>query len=77
MNITITITSLIFLLFFAATLVIYYALPLRFRWIGLFVFSLVFLHLSAKDYTIIYSIVSVLVTTFYTRGITKGGGKRQ
>ncbi len=57
------ITSLPFLLFFAATLGIYYILPKRYQWVGLFVFSIAFFHFSAADYTILYAVAAVLVTT--------------
>lgn len=58
-----SITSLSFLLFFAATLGVYYIFPLRFRWLALLVFSLVFFHFSAADYTIFYAMGTVIVTT--------------
>lgn len=69
-----SITSLPFLLFFAATIGVYYILPKRFQWIGLLIFSVAFFHFSAVDYTIIYAVVTVLVTTLCTRGIAKAKG---
>ncbi len=69
MGITMTITSFYFLLFFAISLGIYYLLPLRCRWVALLVFSVVFFHFSAVDYTLFYAVVCVLVTTVGARGI--------
>ncbi len=75
-----TITSLPFLLFFILSLGVYYIIPKRFQWIALFVFSLAFFHFSAADYTIIYAVAAVLVTTLCTHGITMaketGNGKK-
>ncbi len=66
-----SITSLPFLLFFAATLGLYYIIPLRFRWFALFVFSLVFFHFSAADYTIFYAVGAVLAAALCAGRIAK------
>lgn len=75
-----SITSLPFLIFFALSLGVYYVIPKRFQWIALFVFSLVFFHFSATDYTIVYAVAAVLVTTLCALGIIKakeaGNGKK-
>lgn len=64
-----TLTSQSFLFFFAASLAVYYLLPKRWQWIELLVFSLLFFHFSAKDYTVLYIVAGVAATAFCARGI--------
>lgn len=75
-----SITSLPFFIFFGLSLVVYYIIPKRFQWLVLLMSSLVFFHYSAADYTIVYAVAAVVVTTLCTRGITKakeaGNSKR-
>lgn len=57
-------TSASFLLFFALSLLIYYLIPGKNQWIRLLLFSAAFFLLSAKAYTVVYLVMSILSTWF-------------
>lgn len=59
-----TLTSFSFFVFFASSVLCYYLLPLKFRWITLLVFSAVFFALSSSPFTGLYPIICILVTHF-------------
>ena len=62
-------TSAKFLFLFCLSLVIYYLIPGKFRWISLPVFSGALFLLSAKGYTVLYLIASILSTWLCAVGI--------
>lgn len=55
-----SITSVSYIMFVAASLMIYWKLPVRFQWILLLADSLIFYFLNAKAYTLIYIVISVM-----------------
>ena len=71
-----SLTSLPFLCFFGFSLVLYYALPRKFQWVELLLFSLCFFLLSSAPHTIFYLIASVLSTWICAWQMTSKGGKR-
>lgn len=64
-------TSFRFFFFFIVTLVVYYAIPLKTRWMALLAFSAAFFLASSPPYTIAYLAVSVASTTLCARRIGK------
>lgn len=66
-----TLTSFSFLCFFALSLVVYYAVPCRFRWVALLVFSAAFFLLSATPWTVVYLLASVVSASLCVRIIAK------
>lgn len=74
-----TLTSFQFILFFPASLVVYYIVPRRFQWLALLVYSAAFFLLSATPYTIVYLLVSAIGTAICARQIGKclAAGKKK
>lgn len=60
------ITSVTFLLFVAASLIIYWQLPSKYQWWVLLADSLIFYFLNAKAYTFVYLLASVVSVYFAT-----------
>ena len=60
------ITSVTFLLFVAASLIIYWQLPAKYQWWVLLADSLIFYFLNAKAYTFVYLLASVVSVYFAT-----------
>ncbi len=58
-----SITSFQFLIFFLLSIAIYYAIPKRFQWCALLIFSACFFVLSSTLYTGIYLVISIVTTT--------------
>lgn len=67
-----SLTSLLFSIFFALSLIIYYIIPKKFQWLALLLFSLVFFVLSSTPYTLVYPAISIISAALCTRWISQG-----
>ncbi len=66
-----SLTTFPFLCFFLASLIVYYAVPRRFRWAALLLCSAVFFLLSATPWTIVYLAVSAVSASLCVRAIRR------
>lgn len=57
-----SITSFQFIALFGVSLLLYYVVPLKFRWIALLLYSLCFFYLSSPLWTIVYIIANAMIT---------------
>jgi len=63
------ITSFLFLLFFAVSVILYYSIPKRYQWSFLLVISVFYFLLSGNALLILYPLVSITVTYFGAKRI--------
>ena len=66
-----SIISFRFFILFIFSLIVYYMLPQRARWIGLLAYSICFYMLSANRWTIVYLLVDALAVWLSARGIER------
>ena len=69
--------SIEFLLIFAVSLIVYFAIPRKLQWCALLAFSVIFFLLSSARYTIVYLIISTIVTHVSTLAIPRQSDKKQ
>jgi len=66
-----SLTSLAFFGFFLGTLILYYLIPVKFRYLVLLAASVAFFLLSSTPYTGLYLLADILVTALCARGMTE------
>lgn len=72
-----SLTTFSFILFFLASLIVYYAVPRRFRWIALLVSSAAFFILSSTVWTAVYLIASAVSASLCLRAMARARQNEQ